>query len=381
MSSNARYPSQFEISRLEAGGDPPYLDVDEVRHRYEVGQSIRVLSPEDPPTWFLLVAPKRYRFTLTYYTASGTPVRTVTWEQDGEGLLCRRTIDLFYPDGDPSGTVPSIEVVTVTQQVSADGVVDVTLSSPIDDDEYRQAAGVSVEAFRSSVPLFGEWQPLLDASTPASLVRFGLDSIDAAIAYAEKCASQGAVREDDSNQASEGWRVSASDRDVMRAIDAIIDDDPVPGGIPVFTRGAVQVVPLAAQTNSRASAQDSHEEQRRMTVLAAEIRDACEQREGRAISVDLDYDGADSLGSYISALKSAGATAAQWWEFRQTHGVALVWSGDTPTGTLSLALHVVPVSWVSARQATAAIGGIDLEWSETDVTGWQAAPQPTDPTL
>lgn len=355
--------------RLEALGDPAYLEIDSARQLYESGKSVRVISAEDPISWFLLVAPKRYRFTITFYAPSGTPLRTATWEQDSGRLLCRRTIDLFYPDGDPGWAVPISEVVSVTQQISADGVVEVTLSSPIDDDEYREATGVQLADFQMAVPKFGEWQPLLDASKPVQLERFGLDSIDAAIAYADQRADQGGESEAGSSRESSGWRLQAADRDIMHAVDEIVDGADTVDGFPVLRRGSARIVPLSVQAPPVTGGRDPHEERRRMAVLADQIRDACEQREGRAIAFDLDHRGVDIIASYAAALRMAGATSAQWWEYGQRHGVVLVWSGGAATGNLSLALHVLPVSWVSERQTEPARDGIDVAWSLADVAG------------
>lgn len=373
MSISVRYPNQFELVRLEALGDPPYLEVDAARQRYDSGQSIRVVSEGQPPAWFLIVSPKRHRFTATYYAASGTPIREAMWEQDAGSLLCRRTIDLFYPDGDLGRRVPYTDIVSVTQQVSADGVVGVTLSSPIGDDDFREVTDVPLNDLRLAVPAFGAWESVIEASAPPALERFGQDSLDAAIAHAETCVvGETRLDSDEAGTRSAGWRLPAGSREVLGAVDAIVEATSKSVDIPVLSRGAARVLPLALQASSLTSGRTPSEEHRRMTVLAAEIRDGCEHRAGQGILFDLDTMGEDSVASYASALRDAGAARAEYWAYGSDHGVVLVWTGDETEG--SLALHIVPVSWISERRAQQAIDGIDVRWSLSDVVGQHDAP-------
>lgn len=363
--TDAVYPRRFEIVRLEPLGDPAYLDIDEAQRRYDEGRGLSVVSGEHPVSWYVEVSPKRHRFVVTVYAPSGTPLRTATWEQGADGLLCRRIVDLFYPDGDPGRRVPFVDLVTVTQRISSDGVIGVTLSSPLDDDEVVEVAGAELKRFRVTMPAFGEWAPLLAASAPAAVNRFGLDSIDAAIEYAHALAPSNARGEADA--ADSGWRVPAGSRDLMKAIDNVIDAATARSGIPVLLRGAASILPLAVQADSAGSARDPQEERRRMTDLAASIGAALEYREGRAIPVDLDRRADDGVTSYVTALRNAGATSAEWWAYGARHGVTIVWTGDEVDGNLTLALHVVPVGWVSERRTKAATDGIDVRWSRADV--------------
>ncbi|MFJ2370762.1 hypothetical protein [Microbacterium sp. NPDC087665] len=364
MSTSFRYPNQFETSRLEAIGDPPYLDSDDARGRYSEGKSLRVVDDGNPTAWFLLVSPKRHRFTLTFYAATGTPIREVTWEDDGGSLFCRRIIDLFYPDGDPGRRVPYSEVFTVTQQISTDRIVTVTLASPLGDDEFREVTLDSDDGFRRAVPEFGEWAPLLAASTPPDLERFGLDALDAVTAFAEDCVPADRAGSNDEVVALGGWRVQSSVGDIMRVVDAIVAGESESTAVPAWDRGAVRILPLAFQTDST-SGRSADEEIRRMTALANELADACEYRAGRGIALPLDEADNDSIRSYAEALRAAGVTEATFWDFGNDRAVVLVWQREG--GEVALSLHIVPASWVSPRHLGATVDGIDVRWSPADL--------------
>lgn len=332
--------------RLESIGEPQYFDDEQARQRYQAGNSLTVLSREDPPVWYLLVSPDSYRFTVTFYSTSKTPLREVTWEREGAELQCRRIIDAFYPDGDPGGRRPWAEVLTLTQRISADGFVDVVCSSPMDEDSYRGVAGVPMQPYRAPVPAFGVWNRLLTASSPPPMQRYGLDAIDAALRWSDTCVAPTDVAIDDDVD----WRVPASARDIMAALDRLIASAAADLAIPVLVRGTARILPLVAGSPSR------------VTDLAQELRDACEYRAGRGIRLNLQQRGSDSVASYLAALRLAGMASAEYWEFDSGHGVVLARAGDPA----SLAVHVVPSSWVTERRAEAAIPGIELTWTLAD---------------
>ncbi|WP_243231920.1 hypothetical protein [Microbacterium sp. CIAB417] len=372
MSISARYPARFEKFRLEALGDPAYLGVDEARTRYDEGRSLNVVPDQDPPSWYLIVAPKRHRFTVTFYTPGRTPLRTAVWESEGDGLFCRRTVDLFYPDGDPGGTVPSSEVVTVTREISPDGVIEVTLSSPLGDDDVRRASDVPVERFRAGTPAFGEWDALVAAMEPSAEHRFGLDAIDESLALVEASVTRSASRGDFSRTGGE-WRVPVGARDILKGLDELLDGTSGADRIPVVDRGPLKILPLMLQDVSSGG----DEQRRRMATLATSVADALEQREGRGIAADLEDWGPGSVASYAAAVKAAHAVEARWWEYGQTHAVVLVTSDDG-TGSRSLALQIVPVSWVSERRAEGEHSGIDAHWSWNDIAAWRDAASSAD---
>ncbi|WP_460798485.1 hypothetical protein [Microbacterium sp. GXF0217] len=366
-----RYPKHFEYYRLEAFGDQPedeaYYDVDIATRLYDEGRGIFVIPAGEPPSWALSVSAGSHRFSLTFYNEHKTPLRQVTWERQADGgLFCRETIDLFYPDGDPGGRVPFIRLVTVTQEFSTDGVLVVTVSSPVADDDVREVTGVPIADMQSPVPSFGGWGTIVAASAPADVDRFGPGSVQAALAHADRCAAQGNRSEPDRSPA-DGWRIPLADRGVMKAIDAILDSSQVQAGIPVIARGQAQVLPLVLQRTPVARGRDPREEQRRMRIFADGIRSECEHEQGQQIAVDLERQGSDSVASYARALRDAGATRAVWWVFRSTFGVVLVWTGDETVGNLTLSLHVVPASWVWERRSEAEISGIDVAWTADDL--------------
>lgn len=365
-----RYPRRLELSRLEPLGDPAYFDTDEAEQRYRAGQSLTVLPEGQSPTWFLSISPGRARFSLTFHTASGTPVRSAVWEAEGDRLICRRITDLFYPDGDPGRRVPYMQIISVVQEISTDGVVGVTFSCPPDHDDYREASDVPLERFRADVPAFGEWEALNDASAPAPLERFGRDARQAALAYARAGIRSGSSPGGDGPSRS-GWRTSAGDRGIMNAADAIVSGRAASAEIVVLARGDVRILPLAVQADPADSRRDPREEQRRMTALAADVRGACEYRAGRSIAIDLERHGDDRPASYASSLRASGATNAEFWVY-DGHGVVSVWTGAVETGDLLLALHVVPENWVSLHRREESIVGVELDWSISDIVNHRA---------
>ena len=70
----ARYPERFEIHRLEALGENPYLTDDDARRRYDDGKGLSVVAASTPPTWFLDVSVRRHRFSVTFYAPTRTPI-------------------------------------------------------------------------------------------------------------------------------------------------------------------------------------------------------------------------------------------------------------------------------------------------------------------
>lgn len=363
-----RYPRSFELYRLEALGDPPYLDDDEARALYEAGRALRVVPGEESghgkPAWYLFVSPEGFRFSVTFYAETGTPVREAVWERDGDGLFCREVVDLFYPAGDPRAKVPYRTVTSVTQRFAPDGVARVALSSPAAPrDAEREAEGLPTARLRCAVPAFGDWAEVVERSGPPALERFGPEAAGTALAFA--AAAPGPPVPAAAPRRSGGWHVPATARDIMSVLDALVTGGAPSLDIPVLARGDARILPLAVQ-DPDARARHPREERRRMAALASDIEGACEHREGRGIAVDLSYEERDSVGSYVAALGESGATRAVFWAYGAEHGVVLVWTGAEATGDLAIALHVVPARWVSQRRATAAVTGIDVSWSGVD---------------
>lgn len=137
--------------------------------------------------------------------------------------------------------------------------------------------------------------------------------------------------------------------------------------IPVLVRGAVKILPLAWRGDP-ASGYNPYAEPQQISALASRLQGACLHRAGPWTHLDLDERRDDSIGSYAEALKAAGATRVDCWVYSDTLGLSLVWAGDEQLGTMSLAVHLVPASWVFERGASEAVAGIDVRWSWADVT-------------
>ncbi|MFT3798262.1 hypothetical protein [Microbacterium sp.] len=348
----------------------PYLDPVEARESYRSGKGLHVIPDADDLAWLLYISGSRrgYRFSLTFYTPQKTPLREVVWEASGGVLLCRRVIDVFYPEGDPQWRVPYVGVVTVTQELGSDGVLSVLVSSPLEEDWFREVSGVELAGLRLPVPQFGRWEALVAASAPPVVERFGWDAITAAKEFADSRV----VRGEPVGEAA-GWRVAAGDRDLMAAIQAVVRGGRPRPGIHVLERGDVRILPLAAQSNPAGSGRDPGEERRRFDRIGSDVSDACEQYEGRPLAFDLAYRGGDRIAAYAAALRRAGATRVLWWAFEPAdagaRGVTLVWCGDESAGDLTLAVQVVPVSWVDERRTKPGAVEVDLAWSLADVIG------------
>lgn len=363
-----RYPKRFERYRLEALGDDPYFSIEEAAARFDEGQLLTVVPDASPIAWQLSIAGRTYpfggthRFTLTFYSPTKTPLREVQWETIGDRVVCRSMLDAFYPDGDPERRVPYAHVITVSQEFSTDGILQVVVSSPIEDETVTERAGV--DGATSAVPAFGAWEAIIAASTPPSVERFGLTALDSSRAFANEADAAG-----EPDAARGVWRVPFDDRGAVAAVDAAREERPAPAGAVVLERGLASVIPLAAQLGAPEDhGRAADEERRRCSRFADRVRGALEHRYGAQIAFDLAHRGTDSVASYAASLRAAGATAASWWVGDAT-GIALVWSGSAEVGDLALALHVVPPSWVSDRRASEAAPQTDLRWSATE---WDA---------
>lgn len=155
---------------------------------------------------------------------------------------------------------------------------------------------------------------------------------------------------------------------------------------PVLVRGRARILPLAWGGDPRSGYHPSTG-QGEMAVFASRMQSAGMYWAGNWRVVD-DFGaadagvGADSVASYRAALRAAGATQADVWRYSGTIGIALVWAGEEAAGTRSLALHVVPASWVSEPPEWASdrrkrdwrpVRGIDVRWSWADVIELYAA--------
>ncbi|WP_200872919.1 hypothetical protein [Microbacterium sp. CH12i] len=130
---------------------------------------------------------------------------------------------------------------------------------------------------------------------------------------------------------------------------------------PILVRGLAKILPLAWWGDG------SGVKPEEIAAFASQMQAAGMQWAGNWRVLDITERRDDSIGSYSGALRAAGATLVDCWTYSQTIGVALVWAGAADDATRSLALHVVPVGWVSERLAKKPLKGIDVRWSWAEV--------------
>ncbi|PSL39116.1 hypothetical protein CLV49_2750 [Labedella gwakjiensis] len=334
----SRYPNRFETYRLEPIGEPAYLDLDDARGRYERGAGLSVVEDTDPPGWYLEVSPRGHRFTVTFYTSTKTPLRVVTWERDEDELRCRRILDIYYPDGDPGHRVPYVQLTTVTQQIFSDGVVVITLSSSSAPDELREVTNAPLTLFRTDVPAFGEWAPLLLSAVTDTRRRFGPDAFATAASDLQDVVPFGLPSTDREAlvAGSRGMSILTALADPAgRAARTWADI-----GSPVVDRGASAIFPLAsAQAEARGAMERLHAVRDRLQM------DAIHFYGGDHFHAETDLRGEDGYARNIarSGIETVGPVYA--WRVGG-HAAVLVHGRDSAEGTETLALHVVPADWV-----------------------------------
>ncbi len=344
----ARYPNRLELFRLEPLGDPPYLEVDDARERYEAGTGLSVVADTDPPTWYLEVSPRGHRYTVTFFAPSRTPLRAVTWERDDDVLRCRRILDLYYPDGDPGGRVPYVTVTTVTQQIFSDGVVDITLSSPTKPDELREVTNAPMTLFRTTVPAFGDWEPLLLSAITDTRERFGPGAADAAASDLESLVPFGVPSTDREALIARSQGMSILTTLAERARSGPGTRTWADVGSPVIDRGEYAIFPLAS---ARADAPGAQERLR--TVRDRLQMDAIHYYGGdhfHAETVLTEEDDGYGRNLARSGIDTIGRVYA--WRVGD-HAAVLVHGRDPGDGTETLALHVLPAEWVWERPGAA----------------------------
>lgn len=141
--------------------------------------------------------------------------------------------------------------------------------------------------------------------------------------------------------------------------------------LPILVRGRTKVLPLAwlgDPSLARGRGVTSEE----IASFASKIQAAGMQWAGNWRVLPLDDARTDSIGSYTAALCDAGVTRVDCWTYSESVGLALVWAGIGDEGTMSLALHIIPASWVSEPRAEKRVSGIDVRWSWSDVVALHA---------
>lgn len=163
-------------------------------------------------------------------------------------------------------------------------------------------------------------------------------------------------------------RAAMMSPDGLRAAALAVDADGwLSPNNPVLVRGAARILPLAWRTGASRAAGGA--------VTADEFAEFVSQLQGagvywaggwRTLEEVFAHRG-DSIASYATALREAGATQANVWTFSEDIGLALVWGADDDSDTVSLAFHIVPAGWVSERRVGKPVRGVDLRWSWSDV--------------
>ena len=143
---------------------------------------------------------------------------------------------------------------------------------------------------------------------------------------------------------------------------------------PVLVRRQVRILPLAWRGDVNADGGGVTDAE--IAAFASQMQNAGMYWAGNWRVPDLSETRSDSIGSYLAALRDAGATRVNWWTYSESVGIALVWAGQVEDGTMSLALHIVPVGWVSERHAGKAVRGIDVRWSWAEVSALASSRSP-----
>lgn len=179
---------------------------------------------------------------------------------------------------------------------------------------------------------------------------------DAASAFGEQSLEAGAILP------FEGRSLLAHPDWIAEAVKAQMDGWLSPNS-PILIRGEARVLPLGWRGQPDGDGVTAQE----ILTFASRMQDAGMYFAGPWRVLDLAEQRGDSIGSYATALVASGATHVDCWAFSSSVGLALVWAGDDDAGTMSLAFHVVPVSWLSEPRAAQGVLGIDVRWSWSEV--------------
>lgn len=153
------------------------------------------------------------------------------------------------------------------------------------------------------------------------------------------------------------------------------DDAWLAPNVLVLVRGQAKIIPLA-WWGAPDHGYNPYAEPAQITSFASHVQGAALHRAGPWSEMDLAADSDDSIGSYRAALRDAEVTRADCWAYSDSQGVVMVWAGSEAAGTRSLALHLVPASWVLGRLAGDPVDAIDVRWSWADVIELARAASP-----
>lgn len=137
---------------------------------------------------------------------------------------------------------------------------------------------------------------------------------------------------------------------------------------PILVRGAARILPLAW----RGDVASGHG----AAVVPGEIDEFVSQMQFTGMHwagrwADFDWlqkvQKKNTVASYAAALLDSGVTQGNFWDFTQDIGLGLIWAGEEAEGTMSLAFHVVPATWVFEYAREKPVRDLDLRWSWAEV--------------
>lgn len=146
-------------------------------------------------------------------------------------------------------------------------------------------------------------------------------------------------------------------------------------GVPVLSRGAAWIVPLFWSAPSADIAESERKQlDTRASELGQDIMSACWYVHGDPISVDFEGLTEHDRG-YGAELVRTGAKSASWWQFDNVAVVLVYYGEPSPAPKTRMALHVVPLGWVSTRRPTPAkkMSQLNLAWSWADAVAFAEA--------
>lgn len=173
-----------------------------------------------------------------------------------------------------------------------------------------------------------------------------------------------------------GEKLIVNGERIIRAIEARLtapgltldrSDQWLADNVPLLSRGEAWIVPLSWEPPDTDS--DASERQKlrdRANELWIDVRSSCSYRQGNQIAVDLAPDPGQS-GRYVSELVRTGARRADWWGFNDSAVVLVVHGEPLPAPKSMIAVHVVPIGWVSTRRPAKKVPRLDLSWSWAEV--------------
>ena len=145
-------------------------------------------------------------------------------------------------------------------------------------------------------------------------------------------------------------------------------------GVPVLSRGEAWIVPLFWMPDeSTLDEADRWRLEARGSELGQSIANACRYAYGEPLGVDLGPQPAPT--KYAAELVRTGVADAAWWAVGDSAIVLAYHRAPGDSAERRMAVHVVPVDWVSARRPAKAgkPRRLDLGWRWADLVEFAAA--------